>query len=841
MALNAGTRLGPYEVVAPLGAGGMGEVYRAHDPRLGREVAVKVLPVAFTQDAERLRRFELEARAVGALNHPHILALYDTGSHEGMPYVVTELLDGQTLRDRLASGALPVRKAVEIAVQIARGLVAAHEKGIVHRDLKPENLFLTRGGHVKILDFGLAKLAQPFAEEGALETATRGTNPGTVMGTAGYMSPEQVRALPVDHRSDLFSLGAVLYEMLSGRRAFKRDTQADTLAAILNEEPPELTSVNASLPPALERIVRHCLEKNRDERFSSARDLAFDLESLSDASSSPIKTRATPRKRRLAYGAGALLFWTAAVGATAWFIGHNRETSFPSYRPLTFRRGTVTGARFSPDGTYVFYSAAWKGGYAHVYSTRFDVPGEQDLGLDGNLVAVAAGEVFVRRPDKVLIRASLTGAGAHEVANDVDGADVSADGSRIVVVRHTGGHDRVESPPGKVIYESTGDISDPRLSPKGDRVVFSEATNPDTIPARLALLDFDGRLQPLTETGFNMNPVWSTADEIWFSGPGNVLSAVTTGGRQRVLLPAAQPNVIHDLRADGRSLLAIRDSGAAAVRGLLAGMDAEGEFFQLDGPQCFEITNDGRALVLSTLNTVAAASFNVYLGDFGDAPPVRLGRGFAGGLSPDGRMLAVLGKLFTNVSLLPTGPGTGRELPKGTITDYFDARYMPDGRALLIAGSEAGRRRRIFLQDLDGGLPRPITPEGVTALYSLPSPDGMWVVAGEDWEEIPAQLYPIHGGTPRPIPGLVKGEEPLRLDADGTHLFIRTDRQDQARARVERLDLRTGRKELWKELGPPDPAGVNLIQFVYPAANGKQYVYNYEHSLWTLYLAEGLR
>ena len=630
--------------------------------------------------------------------------------------------------------------------------------------------------------------------------------------------------------------------MLAGRRAFKRDTQADTLAAILNEEPPELSSVNAALPPALERIVRHCLEKNRDERFSSARDLAFDLESLSDSGSGPATNRATPRKRRLAYGAAALLLWTAAVGAAAWFIGHSRETTFPSYRPLTFRRGTVTGARFSPDGTYVFYSAAWKGGYAHVYSTRFDVPGDQDLGLDGNLVAVAAGEVFVRRPDRVLVRAALTGAGPHEVADNVGTADVSADGSRVVVVRRTAGHDRVESPPGKVIYESTGDINELRISPRGDRVVFSESENPNTIPARLALLDWDGRMQPLTERTFNANPVWSPAgDEIWFSGPDSVLRAVTTSGRQRVLLPAAQPHVIHDLRADGRSLLAIRDSGAAAVRGLLAGMDAEGEFFQLDGPQCFEITNDGRKLILSTLNTIGAASFNVYLGDFGDAPPIRLGPGFGGGLSPDGRTLAVLGRLFIDLSLLPTGPGTARPLPNGTIKDYFDARFLPDGRSLLIAGSEAGRRRRIFHQDLDGGLPRPVTPEGVTADFSLPSPDGQWVAAGEDWNETPYMLYPIRGGRPRPIPGLVPGQQPLRFDADGTHLFIRTDPQNGPLARVELLELRTGRKELWKELGPPDPAGVSHIQFVYPAANGKQYVYNYEHSLWTLYLAEGLR
>ena len=283
MPLGPGEKLGPYEVLAPLGAGGMGEVYRARDARLARDVAIKVLPPGFSTDPERLRRFEQEARATGALNHPNILAVHDTGHHEGSPYVVSELLEGQTLRERAAGGALPLRKAVEIGAQIARGLAAAHDKGIVHRDLKPENIFVTSDGQVKILDFGLAKLTQP--ETGAQSespTEARGTDAGTVLGTVGYMSPEQVRGAPVDHRSDIFSFGTILYELVSGRRAFRRDTSAETMTAILREDPPDLTDTNKALPPALERIVAHCLEKNPQERFASARDLAFDLESLSE-------------------------------------------------------------------------------------------------------------------------------------------------------------------------------------------------------------------------------------------------------------------------------------------------------------------------------------------------------------------------------------------------------------------------------------------------------------------------------------------------------------------------------------------------------------------------------
>jgi len=299
MALTSGTKLGPYEIVSPLGAGGMGEVYRCRDPRLKREVAIKVLPQAFSLDADRLRRFEQEALATAALNHPNILAVFDIGTIEGSPYVVSELLEGETLRERLRSGSIAVRKALDYALQIAHGLAAAHEKGIIHRDLKPENLFVTKDGRVKILDFGLAKLTQD--EPGthtSLPTATHGTEAGVVMGTAGYMSPEQVRGIALDPRSDIFSFGAILYEMLSGKRAFHGDTAADTMSAILKEDPPDLNETNRNVSPALERVVQHCLEKNPEQRFHSARDVAFDLETLSNQSGTGSRLRAVTDQRR---------------------------------------------------------------------------------------------------------------------------------------------------------------------------------------------------------------------------------------------------------------------------------------------------------------------------------------------------------------------------------------------------------------------------------------------------------------------------------------------------------------------------------------------------------------
>src|SRR5271165_7179773 len=297
MSLTPGTKLGPYEILGLVGAGGMGEVYRAKDTRLGREVALKILPESFAREADRLRRFEQEARAVAALNHPNILAVFDIGQQDGSPFLVSELLEGETLRGALENGALPQRKTIEYGVQIAHGLAAAHEKGIVHRDLKPENIFVTRDGRIKILDFGLAKLAQQMGSDELTLTGPN-TAVGVVMGTASYMAPEQVRGATADPRTDIFAFGAVLYEMVSGVRAFRRDTAAETMAAVLKEDPPELSDPTRFVSPALDRIIRRCLEKNPEQRFQSARDLSFALSALSGTEASGF-TRATAAPRRM--------------------------------------------------------------------------------------------------------------------------------------------------------------------------------------------------------------------------------------------------------------------------------------------------------------------------------------------------------------------------------------------------------------------------------------------------------------------------------------------------------------------------------------------------------------
>lgn len=382
MALAAGTRLGPYEILAPLGAGGMGEVYRARDTRLGRDVAIKVLPALLSRDAEPLRRFEQEARAAATLNHPNILAVFQMGTYEGAPYLVSELLEGGTLREVLARGSLPIRKVIDYGMQVARGLAAAHEKRIVHRDLKPENLFITRDGSVKILDFGLAKLTQRQSTGDSNEpTLTIGTEPGVVMGTVGYMSPEQVSGKRADHRADIFAFGAILYEMLTGKRAFQKPTSAETMSAILNEDPPAISQLVQSIPPALQRIVHRCLEKNPEQRFQSASDLAFALEAQSDSGSASVLGVAQASKRRIYWlVATAVILVVSALAGVLYVTRSARAPTTPTLTRLTWDSGLTTDPALSPDGKLMAY-ASDRGGEGHLDIYIQQVGGGEPLRL----------------------------------------------------------------------------------------------------------------------------------------------------------------------------------------------------------------------------------------------------------------------------------------------------------------------------------------------------------------------------------------------------------------------------------------------------------------------------
>ncbi len=406
MPLIAGTKLDGYEILGLLGAGGMGEVYRARDPALKREVAIKVLPAFVSQDPDRLRRFEQEAQAAAVLNHPNILAVHQFGTFEGAPYLVSELLEGSMLRQLLQRGPIPIRKAIDYGIQIAHGLAAAHEKGIVHRDLKPENLFVTKDGHLKILDFGLAKLMQrqPDSAEAA-PTQTKGTDPGMVMGTVGYMAPEQVRGKPADHRADIFAFGAILYEVLSGKRAFQRSTSAETMTAILNDDPPAISQIVQTTPPGLQRVVHHCLEKNPEQRFHSASDLAFALEALSDSGASTIAATTQGSRSRWVWAAAAGAAVALAALLIAWWRTPPAVPVVESVTQLTDDGESKHGPLVS-DGTRMYFNEGqpknWKiaqvsvtGGPTALIETTFADPNIAALAHDGSaLLAYGEGSNF---------------------------------------------------------------------------------------------------------------------------------------------------------------------------------------------------------------------------------------------------------------------------------------------------------------------------------------------------------------------------------------------------------------------------------------------------------------
>jgi Tol biopolymer transport system component len=858
MTLSSGARLGPYEILAPLSAGGMGEVYRAKDPRLGREVAIKVLPASFSQDTDRLRRFEQEARAAGVLNHPNITAVYDIGTHEGAPYVVSELLEGETLRSRLTGGALPQRKAIDYALQIAHGLAAAHEKGIVHRDLKPENLFVTKDGRVKILDFGLAKLVHP-EERGALTelpTATAGTEPGIVLGTIGYMSPEQVRGQPADVRSDIFSFGAIFYEMLSGQRAFSGGSAADTMSAILMKEPPEFSVTNKNIGPGLERIVRHCLEKNPEERFHSAHDVAFDLETLSGVSTpsgrATVVAPARPGMAKWLRPVGLALF--AAIVAAAYFAGLRKGLRPPpSFQQLTFRRGQIPSARFAPDGQTVVYTAAWEGNPAQLFSTRPGSPEFLSLPVPAaRLLAVApSGELALQLAPRfvrgftwsgTLARAPLAGGAPREVLEGAQWADWSSDGKSFAVVRDSGGKNRLEFPIGKPLYETGGFVSNIRVSPRGDLVAFLDHPQHGDDGGSVAIVDTAGKKKTLSsgwasEGGLAWSP---RGDEVWFTatkaGGARALHAVDLSGRERLLARVTGTLTFQDVASDGRVLLT-HDTTRLGILALAPGEQKERDLSWLDWSLVRDLSADGKTVIFDESGEGAGATYAVCLRKTDGSPAVRLGEGAAMALSPDGKwVISIPRGTPAQLVLLPTGSGESRRITNDSI-NHVTAAFFPDGKRVLFAGNEPGRGVRFYVQDLQGGRPRAISPEGVEVFAVAISPDGKRVAAigpdGENW------LYPVEGGQPGRAPGIEAGDGPICWSRDGRSLYVR----DRARVpvRLFRVDLATGRRELWTELSPYDTSGFVGVFSIRAAPEAGAYAYTYGRVLSDLYLASGIQ
>jgi eukaryotic-like serine/threonine-protein kinase len=867
MSISAGTRLGPYEIVSTIGAGGMGEVFRARDTRLDRDVALKVLASAARVDSDRLRRFEQEARATAALNHPNILAVFDVGADGGVSYLVSELLDGETLRERLRGGPLAVRKAIEYAAQLARGLAAAHDKGIVHRDLKPENVFVTRDGRIKILDFGIAKLTaasdpagQPAGQTAAL-TVERGTTPGMVFGTVGYMSPEQIRGFSTDHRTDIFSFGAILYEMLSGRRAFAGATHPDTMSAILSSDPRDLSEQRHEVPPILERLVRHCLEKTPDERFQSARDVAFALESLSsDAHSTGARalveaSRPRPRFRRASIAAAVAL--GAMMGSAAvWTLATRAGAADPAprFQQLTFRRGTITAARFSPDAETLVYSAGWDGHSQELYSARLGSSGERTLGIQGELLSISkAGEIAllrdVRAPTSnwlkvgTLARAPLAGGAPRDILRDIGSADWSPDGQQLAITRLLAAERRwrLEFPIGTVLYESSRWIDQPRVSPDGTRILLIEHPISGDSRGRLILVTLDGKKVDVTpEYTSLVGAAWAPAgDEAWFtastSGMRHDLLAVRPGGKVRAIGPVPASLIVEDIAANGRVLLQTLSMRARMLVKTPADAD-ERDISWLDYPLLRDISADGSTILFDEQGDGAGPIYGVFVRHTDGAPAVRIGDGFAQQLSPDLQWaLTVPVGSPTKIVIVPLGPGDAKTItvPLETVRAR---RWFPDGKRLAINGSEPGRPPRAYEYSIEGGGLRALTP--ADSLATSISPDGrMLTVTTGDGKQM---LWPLGGGEPREIQGLAKEDVVLRWAIDGQSLFVSSARSTRTRD-IARLDLASGRRQALATVGPSDAAGVRTVAAPLVSADGRTYVYRYNQLLSDLFVSDGLR
>jgi len=861
--------------VSPLGAGGMGDVYRAKDTKLGRDVAIKLLPEAFAADPERLARFEREAKVLASLNHTGIAHVYGfesatlpdgTTAH----FLAMELAPGEDLSERLKRGPIPVGEALEIAKQIAEALEEAHEKGIVHRDLKPANVKLTPDGKVKVLDFGLAKAwtgeaGGSVSVSGALSEsptlAHTGTAAGLILGTAAYMSPEQARGKAVDKRSDIWGFGVVVFEMLTGKRLFDGETVSDVLASVLKSEP-DWRSLPAAAPPSLRRLLRRCLERNPKNRLHDIADARLVLEdSLAGRGDEPPAATAPGRRGKSTApwtalaAAGALAVGLAVGHLATKGAGSATAESRVSFERLTFRPGHFVNARFAPDGETVFLSADWERNEREVFQVR-PKAGELALGLVGaELLSVSrSGELAVLLPrfetgnayvqSGTLAVVSASGGTPRKLADGVIGADWAPDGQSLAVLRVAEGKRRLEYPLGTLLYASPNDVYCIRVSPKGDEVAFFEYDDKGKVA--VAVVDRSG-VRKVWSGGWPnwWLLAWSPAgDEIWFGasvgGNASTLSAVDRRGNLRTLLAAPGALELHDV-ARGGGILAAQIQATSQTFGGRVGA-SERNLSWLEDSRVADLSSDGTLALLSVLSEREAGLFGVYLRSMDGSPPVRLGSGKPKELSRDGKW--VLAIRDDALVALPTAEGEERVLATG-FAKLIEARWLPDGLHVLVAGTDPDGSTRAKLVGFGGGPARVVVERlelraaaaANTRLLSSVSPDGRFVAAAMASGEI--AILSLDGGAARALPGSGPNDLPVRWSADGRRLFLLDP--SGLPARVYAVEVASGHRELWRELVPVDRVGVSGVETVALTPDATAYSYSYRQYRSDLYLLKGLR
>ena len=868
MPLTSGFRLGPYEIVAPLGAGGMGEVYRACDTRLDRTVAIKILPPHFADDATRRQRFEREAKVVSSLNHPNICTLHDIGHQDGVDFIVMEFLEGESLAERLEKGGpLPAQQVMQYGTQLASALDKAHRSGVTHRDLKPGNIILTKTG-AKLLDFGLAK-ADPSASLGKTMTDATPrpipmTKMGTVIGTVPYMSPEQLDGRDADARSDIFSLGAVLYEMVTGNRPFQGQSDFSVASAILHKDPPPISGLQPLTPPALERTIRVCLAKDPDERWQSASDLWNELRWISESSSqsgaAPVSliardpgsqpsARVAPAKRK-AVRPGiawitAALFALIAGFAVVVALRSGRAHKPLAFRQLNFRREAIFQAAFAGDT--IVYSAATSDNTPQIFAVRPDYPEPQPIGSRGmTLLTVSSkGELAVllnahylwyRLFTGTLARMTLSGGAPREIENGVRQADWSPDGSQLAIIREVAGKDRLEYPIGHVLREVSGSMSDVRFSPRGDRIAFFEHPRKLDDRGSVNIIDLSGNNAVLSDGYWSLRGLaWAPdGNEILFSasqsGGSFTIYAVTMAGKTRVAYQPPGGLNIQDIAPDGRWLASRLDFRYAAMVHN-AGTVGDRDLSWLNTSHARALSQDGQTLLFA--ETALGSNYAVCLRRTDGSPVLRLGEGWPADLSPDGKwVLAIVQSVPPKLLIYPTGAGETRQLERGRIEHYSTARWFRDGKTVLISGNEPGTGTRFYMQDINGA-PKAVTPEGTRD--GLISADGKSVLARGPDEKY--SIYPIAGGEPQPVAALTQADILAHWSAeDKTALVYRLA---EIPFRLDRVNLATGHRTLFREFTPSDRTGLLSLREIFVTDDLRSYAYTAYYQVSSLFVSDG--